>query len=291
MSESALERRFHTFDIARSENRAVADFFGKAESVAELVRNRLGFPRVRAVDADVHELEVEHLFDSLLAKRGDSVPILGVQKLAGDYPAAAAANDFVIGKIAVDIVRVYAARGHKAHICIGSADGLYVVESARLFRGEELDEVEPELQRLLYFACGGYAGGERYAAVQTVLNDFGVKTGGDAELCARRVSRVRLFAGEHRAGADEHIGISRRHTSDHFVRALCPERDLRAVNSAVAESLCKLFRILHLIELYDGHDTHVAELFHYLVDFFFDRHKLTFFSLFSHARRARFHTF
>ena len=105
-----------------------------------------------------------------------------------------------------------------------------------------------------------------------MFDDLRVEPRRNTEFRSRLYRRVDLLATEYRARADEHIGISLRHAAYDLVRTLGAESDLGAVYPAVAQSLCKLFRVFNLVELDNGHNADVAELGNKRVDFIFYRH-------------------
>ena len=101
-----------------------------------------------------------------------------------------------------------------------------------------------------------------------MFHHFGIEPRRDAELRTRGNRAVDLLAGENGPRPYKHIGICLRHASYDLVGALCAEGDFGAVYPAVAQSLCKLFRVVYFIELDYRYDAHVAELVHKLAHFF-----------------------
>ena len=229
----------------------------------ELIGNALRLFGVCTVDAHVHELEAEHSVHGLAAEAGDLVPVFLCKGLCGHYPAAAAADYFIVCKVTVQVVRGDAASGHEAHVPVGAAHRFYVCHAARLFCGKELYKVQPQFHGLLYLACGGEAGRKSYALFKAVRHHLGVEAGRNAELCACGGGSLCLFDREHRAGAHHHVGEGLYHAGDDLVCALGAESHLGAVYAARAQCRGKLFGIFYLVELYYGHYADVGKFFDY----------------------------
>ena len=99
MSVRAVERLFHHLYLGCGEYRAVAHLFGKAESRIELVGNSFRLFGVGAVETYVNDFEAEHLIHRLAAELGYTFPVARLQKCGRNYPAASAANDFIVCKV------------------------------------------------------------------------------------------------------------------------------------------------------------------------------------------------
>ena len=75
-------------------------------------------------------------------------------------------------KVIQHVAFVQAACGRVAHVDIRSAQGFDKLDAAQGFRGEDLHELQTELQRGLDVTWAGAAGNDRHAVLDTIRDNF-----------------------------------------------------------------------------------------------------------------------
>ena len=214
----------------------------------------------------MRDLKAQHQLHGGRGQGADAIPILGLHRVARHHPAAAAADDLVEGEVIQQVLLVDTAGGHELHVHIRSRDGLDVLQAARRFSREELDGLQAQGESNLDVARIGRAGADRDADLLAVLDGGGIQARRNDELRARGHSTIHLFAGEHGAGADDHIRERFGHVLDRVRGGGGAEGDLRARQTAVNQRLSQRHGIRRVIDGDNRHNADSGKLFHHIHD-------------------------
>ena len=213
-----------------------------------------------AVDARMVKVKAQHGLHRLLAHGGDPVPLPGFYHVALAHPGAAHGDDLVIAQVVVDVLGVDPAGAHPLGGLQRRADVLQHPHAAVGLGGEELQRLATLVHGLLHLAGGGGARHHDAAFVNDVLGDLGIVAGSHDELGAGGHGPVGLVDGEHRAGAQQHLGDLLGDGADALLSAGGAEGDLGGGKAARHQRLAQGHGFLHAVEGDDGDDADVGDL-------------------------------
>ncbi len=205
MTVCAKTLGFVNFDAASCEDRAVAVLNSESEDGAETVCSFHCAVLALHVDADVTELKAENHLNCFAGQAGNFVKLTVLDKRILNHPAATAGQDFVEGKVRIEILFADAAGRHEFYSAVRSTHSFDSCETACCFSREELENFQTTLESCFNVRRIAAAGGDRNALFNTVLDNFYVKTRGNDEFCACSYCTVNLLGCKNSACTDEHF--------------------------------------------------------------------------------------
>ena len=135
-----------------------------------------------------------------------------------------------------------AAGGDELDALIGRGNGLERLDAAACLGREELDHLQPLLQRHVDLGGREHAGRDRHIVRDAPIDHLVVKTGRHHKLGARR-GRLSLGDRHHRACAHQHIGARCCHELDGIGRGRSAKGDLGTGQPAGQQRLSELGRV------------------------------------------------
>ena len=135
-----------------------------------------------------------------------------------------------------------------------SGEGLDGVKAAVLSRGEELGDLEAQVDGSGDLGGGHGAGQHGQVDVDAVLDDGLVVARGDDELGTGGAGLLNLLDGQDGAGADAHLGLGLGHGGDALGSAGGAESDLGGLHAGGHKGVGERSGVLDLVEHDDRHD-------------------------------------
>ena len=207
------------------------------------------------------QLKAQHRHNGFAGQTLDFLKVSFADQVLIYHPAAAAGDDFIKGKIGIQVLGVDAAGGHELHAGIGSRHGFDHIDAAGCFGREELNNVQTQGNCGFHIAGIGRTGRNGNVLGNTVFDNLRIQAGADNEFGAGRNGTVNLLGGQDGACADQHLGEFFRHNTDGFFSRCGTEGYLRAGQAAFAKSLGQRRSVLGVIQHNDRNDTDFLDLF------------------------------